>query len=97
MTRRIAAMRPGPAHHADARAHLLHGDHHRERDQRDPQQTVAEARSGDGIGGDPRGIVVGRTSDDPGTDLAQEIGRLFHCHSRLRFPATLRLNLDLRG
>jgi hypothetical protein len=50
----------------DLAADQLDGGHQRIGQQHGPQQAVAEPRAGLGIGGDARGIVVGRAGDQPG-------------------------------
>jgi hypothetical protein len=66
-----AAQRAGEAdaaHQADARAHQLHGDHQRQRDDRGPERRVAVGRAGDRVGRDAARIVVGGSRDQSGTE-----------------------------
>ena len=72
------AREPASRHHADARAHELHGGHEREGEERRPERGEAEGGAGGGVGGDPRGIVVRRARDQPGPEPVEEAAR--HAH-----------------
>ena len=58
--------------HPEPRAHELDGDHEREREERRPELCVPEGRARDRVGGDPRGVVVGRPGDEPGAEVGEE-------------------------
>ena len=57
---------------AHARRHLLHHDQRDRHGDHDPEQEVAELRSGGGVGIDTAGVIVHVRGDEPGTDDGQE-------------------------
>jgi len=63
----LIAQRTGeslPGHYADVRTYHLYERHQRPSDERCPEKRGAELRPRDGVGRNPRWIVISRTGDD---------------------------------
>ena len=75
--RRSDGAQADPGVQRDARARLLHGDHQREGEEREPERAEAELAAGLRVGADPRGVVVGRPGDQPrAEELEDALGAL---------------------
>jgi hypothetical protein len=62
---------PLPGHLADARTHNLDRGHERPRQQGGPEKFGSKLRSGNGVSGDPRGVIVCSPGNNSGPERLQ--------------------------